>query len=418
MIRMSKKFFISVFVFGVLALFAADVSAAPEEYQNWVKELRKEMVTRGIKESFFDKVFAVDYYKEQPEVIKKDKKMVEFAPVSDEYLNKIVTKSRVEQARERYKYAKDKYIEIEKDSVVPINYLVAFWSVETNFGQNKGRFNWIECLTQLSYYGRRKNFFRNELYYALKVLQDNNFDHTKILSSWDGGVGNFQFMPSTYAHFAIDYNGNGKADLWNEEDDAFASASNYLKAAGWKKNKIWGAKAELPWNFDYNRTGKKHKQKAEQWIKEGVEVKLPDNMLQDDAYILVPEGRRGNAYVVFNNFDVITRWNHSLNYALSVGILSDYILSDNPWQKVESGALQHKREDVAKMQHLYNRIFHKNIAEDGKIGPQTREAIKELQKKYKLPADGYPDWRLMRRVYYEKEYKNFVPIPPKQKSMN
>ena len=409
-----KKRVLILLSFFMLFISTASV-AAPEEYSFWLQNLRHDMIARGIKAEFFDKVFSVDYYDEQPEVIIKDKKMVEFVPISDEYLNKIVTKVRVAKARERYKYASKNYAKLAEDSVVPLNYLVALWAVETNFGQNKGSFNWIKCLTQLSYYGRRKKFFRNELFYALKILQDNDFDHTKILSSWDGGVGNFQFMPSTYAHFAVDYNNNGKIDLWNEEDDSFASAANYLKKEGWQKDKIWGVVADLPWNFDYDRTGKNYKQPAKKWQEEGVSVKLPDNMVDDDAYILVPEGRRGNAYMVFKNFDVITRWNHSLNYALSVGVLADYILSENDWQKVESGALQHTRDDIKRVQNLYNRLFHKKIAEDGKVGPDTREAIKELQKKYKLPADGYPDWRLMRRVDNEQEYKNFVPLPPKRK---
>lgn len=415
-IRPMKKY-IAIFILAFVAplLFSAEVFATPEEYHNWLKELKTEMVGRGIDPKFFDKVYSVDYYEERPEVIQKDKKMVEFVPISNEYLNKIVTKDRVIEARKKYKYAKDKYAKITNNSVVPLNYLVAFWAVETNFGQNKGRFNWIKCLTQLSYYGRRKKFFRNELYYALKILQDNDFDHTQIFSSWDGGVGNFQFMPSTYAHFAIDYNQNGKTDLWNEDEDSFASAENYLKAEGWQKGKIWGVKADLPWNFDYQLTGKKHKQSASKWQESGIKVILPKNMKDDEAYILVPEGRRGNAYMVFKNFDVITRWNHSINYALSVGLLADYIISDNNWQKVQSGALQHTRDDIRKVQNFYNRAFHKKIAEDGKVGPQTREAIKKLQRKYKLPADGYPDWRLMKRVHNEKEYRNFIPMPSKKR---
>ena len=401
-----------------LLFFSKACFAAPEEYTLWLQNLRKEMIEKGIKAEFFDKVYAADYYENQPEVIKKDKKMVEFVPISDEYLNKIVTKDRVIEARKKYKYAKEKHIKIEDNSVVPLNYLVAFWAVETNFGQNKGRFNWIKCLTQLSYYGRRKKFFRNELFYALKILQDNDFDHTKILSSWDGGVGNFQFMPSTYAHFAIDYNNNGKIDLWNEEEDSFASAANYLKKEGWQKGKIWGKKVDLPWNFDYAKSGKKYKQTAQKWQENGIKIKIPENMLNDEAYILIPEGRRGNAYMVFKNFDVITRWNHSINYALSVGILADYIASENVWKKVESGALQHSRDDIKRLQNLYNRTFNKKIIEDGKVGPQTREAIKELQRKYKLPQDGYPDWRLIKRVNNEKEYRNFVPLPPKRNGYN
>ena len=393
-------------------LFSSAVFAAPpQEYTDWVAALRVEMIENGVSGEFFDKVFSVDYYEERPVVLQKDKKMVEFAPTSFEYLNRIVTKERAEEAKEQYQKARQ---EFAKDDVVPLKYIIAFWSVETSFGRNKGRFNWIKCLVQLSYYGRRKKFFRKELIAAVKILQDNGISHEEAKSSWDGGVGNFQFMPTTYAHYAVDYNQNGKIDLWNEEGDSFASAINYLKAAGWQKGKIWGREVELPWNFDYRNTGKKHKQTLKTWIEQGVKANFPKNMMDDEGYIFLPEGRRGKAYLVFKNFDVIMRWNHSSNYALSVGILADYASSNAKWKKIETSVFPLTRDDIAKVQHFYNLVFHKKIHEDGRIGPQTREAVKQLQQKYELPQDGYPDWSLM-KIVLNKQKAAKVPLPPRRK---
>ncbi len=402
------------FIFFLLLIFCCSVKlfAAPVEYENWLKNLRKEMISSGIKAEFFDRVYAVDYYESRPEVLKKDKAMQEFLPTSYEYLNRIVTKERVNAARKKYEYAKKQYNNME--TVVPLHYLVAFWSLETNFGKNKGNFNLIKSLTMLAFYGRRTDYFRKELYYALKIIQDNNLDFKEVKSSWDGGIGHFQFMPSTYNNFAVDYDNNGKIDLWNDEADAFASANKYLIYEGWQKDKIWGTEVEIPWNFDYANSGNKNKKTYAEWQKLGIKANIPESMKNDESYLFLPEGNRGIAYLVFKNFEVITRWNHSSNYALSVGILADYIISDKKWQEIDTFVYKNTKEDIKNIQNAYNRVFKKQIRLDGRLGPETRHAVQSLQKKYKLSADGYPDWNLLKRIKNRKKYENYRPLPPKK----
>ena len=291
--------------------------------------------------------------------------------------------------------------------------------METNFGEHTGNYNWIKSLTQLAYDKRRAKFFRDELYYALKILQKNKLEYQNVKSSWAGAVGHFQFMPSTYWHYAVDYDDDDAINLQNSRLDAFASAGNYLKKSGWKKDTPWGVQVDLPWNFDYNLVGREHIRKIKYWKQSGIKTNLPADMSGEKAYIVLPEGRRGNAYMVMQNFDVIMKWNRSVNYALAVGLLADYVASDKPWEAVENEIYQITRADIKKIQKFYNKHWKQNLSVDGKIGAKTAAAIKKMQNEYKLPADGYPDYRFMKRVNAGVTTQKHLPaMPPKQKGRN
>ena len=422
---MKTNIFLAAFfcfaVLGTRPCFATE--NVPEEYVLWLSDLRKDMKKRGVSDELLQKIYAnpADFYEKKPEVVAKDRSQTEFVLSSSEYLTKVVNKQRVEAARKKYKeLAADKnYRRIEKKYGVPLNYLVAFWGVETNFGEHIGNYNWIKSLTQLAYDKRRAKFFRDELYYALKILQKNKLEYQNVKSSWAGAVGHFQFMPSTYWHYAVDYDGDDAINLQNSRLDAFASAGNYLKKSGWKKDTPWGVQVDLPWNFDYNLVGREHIRKIKYWKQSGIKTNLPADMSGEKAYIVLPEGRRGNAYMVMQNFDVIMKWNRSVNYALAVGLLADYVASDKPWEAVENEVYQITRADIKKIQKFYNKHWKQNLSVDGKIGAKTAAAIKKMQNEYKLPADGYPDYRFMKRVNAGVTTQKHLPaMPPKQKGWN
>ena len=169
------------------------------------------------------------------------------------------------------------------------------------------------------------------------ALWEHNY-YTKMEGSWAGAMGHFQFMPSTFNAYAIDYNGDGKIDIWHSFEDAVASAANYLQQAGWKKGEPWGMEVSLPWNFDYALTGRHIKQTAAFWKKIGVKPVRGAKLPQDGKSlwaVIVPEGKKGKAFLVGQNFDVIMKWNKSENYALAIGILADYIQTQNQWKAYE-----------------------------------------------------------------------------------
>ncbi|MBR6663972.1 MAG: lytic murein transglycosylase [Alphaproteobacteria bacterium] len=417
------KRFLSVSVAMLLAttacVSASVSSSAPAEYLCWLEELKEEMIDKGISKKTIKKVYAQDYYQPEPEVVKIDRKQIEFALISTDYINRVVSKKRVEEGRKKYKTLKPLLDKIEKKYGVQPEYLVAFWGVETNYGASFGGFNTIAALTSLSYDKRRASFFRGQLYQALKIIDEWDVDHTQMQGSWAGAMGHFQFMPSTFNAYAVDFDGDQKIDIWRSFEDAAASAANYLSSIGWQKNKPWGMEVSLPWNFDFSLSGRNKFKTVAEWEKIGIKAKNKKTISSDKnmkASIVTPEGKKGSAYLVFENFHKIMHWNRSENYALAVGILADYIRSDKAWKaRSIDPALRLKTDDVIKVQSFINKMGWFSLKEDGQLGTQTREAVKKLQKKARLTQDGYPDYQLLRKIRnYDSKIGFAIPVPKRK----
>lgn len=202
--------------------------------------------------------------------------------------------------------------------------------METDYGRTFGNYHVIEALTVLSYDQRRSKFFRGELYQALKIIDAGNVTVDGMEGSWAGAMGHFQFMPSTFNAYAVDYDRDGKIDIWQNYGDAAASAANYLSKMGWKQNETWGMAVSLPWNFDYAQSGRQTRKTIAEWRKLGVKTESGRRLPLDSKLstsVIVPEGRRGRAYLVTDNFRKIMNWNRSENYALGVALLADYVKS-------------------------------------------------------------------------------------------
>lgn len=415
---------VKILLIAVLCLttptLASEKVKAPKEYVLWLDNLKKELVVRGISKKTIEKVYGKnDYYHPDPEVVKIDRKQIEFVLTSTEYLNRVVNAERVKAARKKYKELYPLFKDMEKKFGVPINYLIAFWGMETNFGAHFGNYQVVDALTTLSYDKRRSAFFKEELYQALKIVDTWKIDYTKMEGSWAGAMGHFQFMPSTFNAYAVDYNGDGKIDIWHSFEDAIASAANYLSKMGWKPGESWGEEVTLPWNFDYALSGRGTMQEVKKWQKMGVKSKNNKKLsLSEDekVSIIVPEGRKGAAYLVRNNFRKIMNWNRSENYALAIGFLADYIKSDQEWQPFKQNpAVRIKTDDVLKIQYFINKLGWFKLDEDGMLGSKTREAIKKVQAEAKMPQDGYPDYQLLQKINrYNPDIGFAVPVPERK----
>ena len=425
--KLNGQFFLNVFVLGVILLLPACATAAeeqvqaPKEWTTFVQNLQREMLAKGISQKTIDKAYkGKNYYHKAPDVVKQDKRQAEFVLTTCSYVNRLVNKQRVEERRKRYQEVKKKYADIEKKYNVPLNYIVSFWGVETNFGQNKGKHHLIDSLTNLSYKNRRADFFKSELYNVLKIMDRTNLSEDKMLGSWAGAMGHFQFMPSTYSSYAVDYDGDKVPDIWNSFPDALASAENYLTKLGWKYDEPWGTRVQLPWDFNFKEVGRKITKKVSEWKTLGVKT-YAGNVLPyaDDmkGSIILPDGRKGPAYLVFGNFKRVMIWNRSDNYAIAVVTLADYIGDENKkWVPLEAQQQYTLNSDeILLIQKFYNQMSAKKIKEDGRLGPQTRECIKFLQKKARLPEDGYPDYRLLNKIKnYSAKHGFKVPVPERK----
>lgn len=408
------------FSFFCRSIFAAPlpIEQQREKWDEWLNLLKKEMIDKGISKKTIKRAYKNDYFHEIKEVVIQDNKQPEFILTSDKYINRLINKNKVKLAREHYKNLKPKYQKISDTYGVPLNYLISFWAVETHFGYNKGKYHLIDGLTNLSYKNRRALFFKRELYHVLQIMDTYDLSGEKMMGSWAGAMGHFQFMPSTYNAYAIDYDNDGVADIWDSFDDAIASAANYLSQLGWKADEPWGQEVRLPWNFDYNLAGSKKYKSVKEWKKIGVigadgkKLHLPENA---PAGIILPDGRHGRAYITLSNFRRIMIWNRSVNYALAIVRLADYIENNKTFASLSENKLQDLTEkDILLVQQFANRILKTKLKEDGRYGAKTAAAVKKLQGKWHLPTDGMPDYLLLQKIKKYQSRKDFL-IPPQPK---
>lgn len=293
------------------------------DFQVWLGELRSEALTKGIRNSTLDAAFK--NLRPIPRVIELDRNQPEFKLTYAQYLERVVPQSRIDKGRKMLAENRKLLDPIAAKYGVPPQYLVAFWGVETDFGRVTGGFPVIPALATLAHDGRRSSFFRKELLFALQIVDEGHVTPEKMIGSWAGAMGQCQFMPSSFVHYAVDADGDGRKDLWNDKADVFASAANYLSQAGWKAHESWGRKVTLPKKFD-RRLGGSERRSFRTWAALGVTDAAGKPLPRTDeiAALVIPDpDDDGTAFLVADNYFTILKWNRSTFYALAVGQLAD-----------------------------------------------------------------------------------------------
>ncbi len=301
----------------------ADVS--PKNFGAWLSLLKKEALGRGIPQQTLDS--ALKDLEPISRVIELDRNQPEAKLTFDQYLSRILSEERIAKGRKKLTDSRRLLAKIAEAYGVQPRFLVALWGVETDFGRITGSFPVIDSLVSLVYDGRRSSFFRKELFHALRILDEGHISLARMKGSWAGAMGQLQFMPSTFRNFAVDFDGDGRIDIWESQEDVFASAANYLSQSGWTKGQTWGQEVLLPDGADFALTEFKQPKSPSDWWALGVSTLDGSDFLSAGplSYILQPEGFKDRAFLVYNNYHVIHKWNRSDNFALSVGILSDRI---------------------------------------------------------------------------------------------
>ncbi|MGX5174308.1 lytic murein transglycosylase [Aliikangiella sp. IMCC44653] len=303
---------------------ASKISQA-EKFNAWKQNLKADFIKQGASEDFAVEIIqSLEYL---PKVIRLDRRQPEGTMTHEEYLTKVIPESKVKAARKAYKSNIDELTKAEKKTGVAARFIVALWGKETHFGRITGNYHVPSSLATLAFDGRRASFFRKELLAAVKILAEGHIGLNEMQGSWAGAMGNCQFMPSSFLRLAVDANGDGKKDIWSDKQDIFASMGNYLSQSGWKPNQTWGRQVKLTQPFENYPIGKKHKRPLSEWQDLGVKradlSELPNANI--DAYLIAPGGQKGRIYLVYNNFDVLMRWNRSHYFATGVGYLADRI---------------------------------------------------------------------------------------------
>ncbi len=309
------------------------------EFKDYIINLKQEAIAKGYEAKLIDDAFATATYKEK--VVSADKNQPEVKETLKTYLPKRVPQWKIDRARKLYAENKDILEQVAKEYGVQARFIVALWGLESNFGAIQGGHNVISSLVTLAFDGRREALYKRQLWAALDILKSGHITLDKFKGSWAGAMGQTQFMPTSFNAYAVDYNNDGRKDIWTTKEDAFASIANYLKQEGWNDSLTWGRQVQLPDNFDSKyilvRGTKTRKQWLEYWndsersladwqalgVRRADGRDLPNVNVR--AALVMPDDINGRMYLAYDNYKVFMHWNRSYYFATSVGYLSDKI---------------------------------------------------------------------------------------------
>ena len=317
----------------------------------------------------------------------------EFVQTPEQYLRESSFARLAAQGRKLAVQYRDTLKRIEKTFGVPGTMVLAIWARETDYGAERQPHDAIRVLATQAFTGKRKDFFRNEFLHVLKMLQD-GVPRSDLRSSWGGAMGLTQFLPSEFEKYAVDFDGDGRADLWHSVPDALASAAKQLAGKGWRAGEPWAIEVHPPRTVDCTVAEPSHLRPIGDWLKAGFRPaynrKLGAKELSVEASLLLPEGSYGPAFLTPKNYYVLKDYNFSDLYVLFVGHLSDRIGGAKPFATPWSKAKQFKTRDVESMQKRLAALGLYQDKIDGKAGMLTRAALGAYQKKNNLKVDCWP----------------------------
>ena len=373
------------------------VAASNAGFKQWIRSFRGRALARGINGNVFDRAFRGVKY--DPAIIAKDRHQSEFTKQIWDYLDSAASPVRVKNGQAALRKYRRTLEQIEARYGVDKEVVAAIWGVESAYGAQRGDVDIIQALATLAFDGRRGKFFEAQLIAALKIIQSGDVPPRKMKGSWAGAMGHTQFIPTSYLAYAQDFNGDGKRDIWsNDPTDALASTASYLAKFGWQKGQPWGVEVVLPKGFNFGLANRKILKTPSEWGALGVRAASGKPVPNyGRASILLPAGSAGAAFMIFNNFAVIEKYNKADAYVIGVGHLSDRLAGGPPikasWPRGYAPlSFRQKKE-------MQRRLIRKGFdleKVDGIIGPNTINAIRAFQQSVGVTPDGYPSQELLK----------------------
>lgn len=378
---------------------AVNKQVIPQTFDQWKKTFKALALQNQIQSEVINE--ALNDLTPDSKVLKLDASQPEFTRNIWDYLDNAISKKRLKKGSQLLKKHQDLFDEIEQQYGVQRETIVAIWAMESDFGRNYGSKSVIRSLATLAHHGKRSEFAQNELLEALRIIQDQKLKPKRLVGSWAGAMGQAQFMPSSYRKYAVDYDKDGKTDIWKSLPDVFASIAHFLAESGWRKSEDWGVEVKLPNNFDWKLNTSSYELRFLQWKE--LEVNSinarPFPYIQRLASLFIPAGRFGPVFLVTHNFHVIKRYNNSSSYALGVAQLSRLLAGGESIQTAwprEDKALTYY--DIEEIQLRLSLNGHDPGPNDGKMGAKTREAIRTWQLEQGLAGDGYANEKLLQQL--------------------
>ena len=386
-------------VIAVVFLSMQQAQAAQDSgFQSFVQGLWPQAQARNISRSTFDAAF--EGVTPNPKLIALTKKQAEFVKPVWDYLAGAVSAKRISRGQEKRAEWKDTLARAQGQFGVDPAVVMGIWGLETDFGGFSGDNNVIRSLATLAYARYRGEFFKDELLNALQILQEGHIAPADMTGSWAGAMGQTQFMPSSFLKYAVDFNHDGRKDIWNNVPDALGSTANYLKQHGWISGESWGFEVVLPKGFDMAAHDPAHFSDFARFSEAGV-VRADGEALprKGDAALLMPAGLRGPVFLVTPNFKVIKSYNNSTSYALAVALLGDRINGEGAlhaaWPRGDK-VLTHAQ--AVELQTRLVKLGYEVGELDGHLGEKASQALRGWQKQAGLEPDGYPTLGLLQKM--------------------
>lgn len=359
-------------------------------FDRWLTGFRTDLQDEGVDASIIASM--LDGLEPNPVVLERDAYQPEFVRPVWEYLQGAVSEQRVTQGRAAQGRVSETLQAIEDEYGVDKDILTGIWGLESAYGVIQGDFDIVRSLATLAWDGRRRDFAESQLKAVAQMIARGYATREQLEGSWAGAMGQTQFIPTTYIERAVDFDGDGRRNIWESEADALASAANLLARAGWDRGEPIVEQVDLPDDFDYEAWSERTRRSVSDWTGRGVaatdgEFDGPDGL---EARILMPAGGAGPAFIAYPNFDTILRYNNSTSYALGVSYLAKALegSGDLPggWPEANPPL---GRTHARDLQAALTALGFDTQGIDGVVGPNTRSALRSFQQSKGLEPDGY-----------------------------
>ena len=379
---------------ALLLVQAVPARAQDQSFAAFTAELWTDAQAKAITRATFDT--ALKGVTPDQRVIAATKRQPEYGKPVGDYVNAIVSNRRIADAQLKAREWVKTFDAVEKKFEVERWVLLALWGMESDFGTEKDRWDVFRSLATLAYVKYRDPYFRNELLVAMQIMQNSRLPREKMVSSWAGAMGQTQFMPSNFVDYAIDFSGDGRADIWSNVPDVLASTANYLRKWKWNPALPWGFEVTVPKSFDYMRSRANYTEWEALGVRRADGKHFPSS---GQGILFFPSGADGPGFIVTENFDVLKEYNNSDAYAIAVGHLADRIhgggLIKAAWPKDDR---QLSRDARIALQRKLSALGYKVNEFEGHIDFDLRDNIRAEQKKLGMVPDGTPTLLLLDRL--------------------
>jgi len=367
-------------------------------FSAWLRQYKRQAAAEGVSRRTIDQ--ALGGMTLSQKVIRRDRRQGFFAQGFDSFSKKLATPNRHRSAQKKIAQRRKFFDRAEREFGVPPAVIAAFWALESDFGVGMGNLPVLRSLATLAYDCRRGEMFTGELTAALKIIDKGDLTPSDMIGSWAGELGQIQFLPRHYLDHAIDYDGDGRANLFKSDGDIIGSGAAFIKHLGWKRGEPWLEQVTVPDKLPWDQADLTILHPVSQWREWGVRPVDPGSMQTAGlpASLLLPMGRKGPAFLAYENFRVYTEWNHSLTYATTAAYLATRVDGKKTMLGRDRDFPRLDVEQTKQLQRLLARRGFDVGKADGIIGAKTRAAVKTMQQRLGLPADSFPTPELLRRI--------------------